>query len=132
MFGLGKVFSGFFESIGMGWMGSVISLATNFMMGNWVGVAEDIFRLVSEFSNDSWRETVDRNQPLGSFDRSSCFGDGCSLSQFRITDLMDRADRDDVELSWRARGTLNEAGTTVQLRAEVDNNRRQAFATTIA
>ncbi len=86
MFGLGKIFSGFFESIGMGWMGSVLSLATNFMMGNWAGVAEDVFRLVSEFSNDSWQDQVDREPPLGRFGRTSCFGDGL-LSQYRTDEL---------------------------------------------
>lgn len=131
MFGLGKVFSGFFDSIGMGWMGSVLSLATNFMTGNWVGVAQDVFRLVSEFSNDSWQNRVDRNQPLGAFGRTSCFGDG-SLSESRVADLQNRADSDDVEVSWNVRRTLDEAASTLQLRSEVDVNRRNAYAATYA
>jgi hypothetical protein len=131
MFGLGKIFSGFFESIGMGWMGSVLSLATNFMTGNWAGVAEDIFRLVSEFSNDSWQNRVDRYQPLGAFGRTSCFG-GSALSESRINDLQDRAENDDIEVSWSVRRTLDEATSTLQLRSEVDVNRRNAYATTYA
>jgi hypothetical protein len=128
MFGLGKVFSGFFESIGMGWMGSVISLATNFMMGNWVGVAEDIFRLVSEFSNNSWQNKVDRFQPLGAFGRSSGFGDDSSLSESRISDLRDRAETDDAQVSPRIMGTFDEASSTLRLRYEVDVNRRNAYS----
>jgi hypothetical protein len=128
MFGLGKVFSGFFESIGMGWMGSVLSLATNFMMGNWVGVAEDIFRLVSEFSNNSWQNKVDRFQPLGAFGRSSCFGDDSSLSESRISDLRDRAETDDAQVSPRIMSTFDEASSTLRLRYEVDVNRRNAYS----
>jgi hypothetical protein len=131
MFGLGKIFSGFFESIGMGWMGNVLSLATNFMTGNWAGVAQDIFKLVSEFSNDSWQNKVDRNQPLGSFGRTSCFGDG-SLSESRLADLRVRAERDDVEVSRSVSRTLDEANSTLQLRTEVDINRRNAYAVTYA
>jgi hypothetical protein len=132
MFGLGKVFSGFFESIGMGWMGSVLSLATNFMTGNWAGVAQDVFRLVSEFSNDSWQNKVDRFQPLGAFGRTSCFSGDSSLSESRINDLQDRAGSDDVNVSRNVRRTLDEATSTLQLRSEVEVNRRNAYAVTYA
>jgi hypothetical protein len=129
MFGLGKVFSGFFESIGLGWMGNVLSLATNFMMGNWVGVAEDIFRLVSEFSNNSWQNKVDRFQPLGAFGQSSCFGDNSSLSESRISDLRDRAESGGGELPVAYMAALDQASSTIRLRYEVDVNRRNAYAT---
>jgi hypothetical protein len=128
MFGLGKVFSGFFESIGMGWMGNVLSLATNFMTGNWMGVAQDIFRLVSEFSNDSWASRVDRDQPLGAFGRSSCFGD-FSLSESRISDLQSRADRD---TSVNTRRAFHEVASILVLQSDVEANRRRATATAIA
>ncbi len=111
MFGLGKIFSGFFDSIGLGWMGSVLSLATNVMMGNWAGVAEDVFRLVSEFSNDSWQSRVDREQPLGRFGRTSCFGDN-RLSEYRTDELSSRArefDPDTRRPSTRALDGVNEA-----------------------
>ncbi|HLM55227.1 MAG TPA: hypothetical protein VK422_03810 [Pyrinomonadaceae bacterium] len=111
MFGLGKIFSGFFDSIGLGWMGSVLSLATNVMMGNWAGVAEDVFRLVSEFSNDSWQSRVDREPPLGRFGRTSCFGDN-RLSEYRTDELSNRArefDPDARQTSTRAIDTVNEA-----------------------
>jgi hypothetical protein len=131
MFGLGKVFSGFFESIGMGWMGNVLSLAANFMTGNWAGVAQDIFNLVSEFSNDSWQNRVDRYQPLGAFGRTSCFGDD-SLSESRVNDWQERAGGGEVEVSWNVRRTLDEATSTLRLRSEVDLNRRNAYAATYA
>ena len=95
------------------------------MTGNWAVWAEDIFRLVSEFSNDSWQNKVDRDQPLGSFGRNSCFGDG-SLSESRLADLRDRAASDDVEVSRSVSRTFDEAASTLQLRSEVDANRRNA------
>lgn len=125
MFGLGKVFSGFFESIGMGWMGSVLSLATNFMMGNWAGVAQDIFQLVSEFSNDSWRDRVDRFQPLGTFGRGSCFGNG-SLSESRLSDLRFRAERDGDDFAATIRRSFEETSYSLRMQAELDANRRRA------
>jgi hypothetical protein len=112
MFGLGKIFSGFFDSIGLGWMGNVLSLATNVMMGNWAGVAEDVFRLVSEFSNDSsWQSRVDREPPLGRFGRTSCFGDN-RLSESRTDELNSRvrdSDPDGERASTRAIVTVHEA-----------------------
>lgn len=128
MFGLGKVFSGFFESIGMGWMGNVLSLATNFMTGNWMGVAQDIFRLVSEFSNDSWTSRVDRDQPLGAFGRSSCFGD-FSLSGSRMSDVQSRAESDG---SVNIRRAFDEVASQLGLQADVDANRRRAAAMCVA
>ena len=111
MFGLGKIFSGFFESIGLGWMGTVLSLATNVMTGNWLGVAEDVFKLVSEFSNDSWQSRVDREPPLGRFGRTSCFGDN-RLSEYRTDELSSRVRDDDPvgeRPSTRAIYTVHEA-----------------------
>ena len=128
MFGLGKVFSGFFESIGMGWMGNVLSLATNFMTGNWMGVAQDIFRLVSEFSNDSWTSRVDRDQPLGALSRGGCFGDS-SLSESRISDLQTRAERDGAVNTRRA---FYEVASILVLQSDVEANRRRAAATAVA
>ena len=127
MFGLGKVFSGLLDSVGLGWMGSVLSLATNFMMGNWAGVAQDIFQLVSEFSNDSWTNRVDRYQPLGAFGRNSCFGDG-TLSESRVSDLRDRAGNDELTSSRAINLAFDEADNTIRLRYEVDFNRQSAYS----
>lgn len=127
MLGLGKIVSGFFESIGMGWMGNVLSLATNFMTGNWVGVAQDIFRLVSEFSNDSWRDKVDRFQPLGAFSRgSSCFGNNSSLSESRISDLQSQAERDGDGFSVTVKRSLDETFFSLKMQADLNASRWMA------
>ena len=128
MFGLGKIFSGFFESIGMGWMGSVLSLATNFMMGNWAGVAEDVFRLVSEFSNDSWQDQVDREPPLGRFGRTSCFGDN-PLSAYRTDELSNQVRDDDPDGERSYTRTIYTLQETAHNNATANYNVRYAFET---
>lgn len=90
MFGLGKIlgeglFGKFFDSIGMGWMGNVMSLAIDAMSGNWMAAAKDVFDLVSKFSN-SWSNQVSPFQPLGDFaGGGGIFGD---LSRGRVNDVM--------------------------------------------
>jgi hypothetical protein len=95
MFGLGKIFGDgllgkFFDSIGMGWMGNVLSLAVDAMSGNWLAAAKDVFDLVSKFSN-SWSNQVSQFQPLGDF----AFGGGGSfgggLSSTRVDNIMNDA-----------------------------------------
>lgn len=94
MFGLGKIFGDgllgkFFDSIGMGWMGNVLSLAVDAMSGNWLAAAKDVFDLVSKFSN-SWSNQVSQFQPLGdfAFGGGGCFGD---LSSARVDNIMNDA-----------------------------------------
>src|SRR3712207_1881334 len=84
MFGLDKLFS----SLGMPWLSDVLSLAGNFMTGNWLGAAKDVFDLVSQFSN-SWSNKVDAFQPLGDFAANTARGGCFDLS--RITELSGRA-----------------------------------------
>jgi hypothetical protein len=91
MFGLDKIFGGdglfgkLFDSIGLGWMGNVLSLAADVMTGNWLGAAKDVFDLVSKFS-DSWSKSVSPFQPLGDFASGGCFsGD---LTSERLGDIM--------------------------------------------
>jgi hypothetical protein len=95
MFGLGKIFGDglfgkFFDSIGMGWMGNVLSLAVDAMSGNWLAAAKDVFDLVSKFSN-SWSNQVSQFQPLGdfAFGGGGCFGGG--LSSTRVDNIMNDA-----------------------------------------
>ena len=94
MFGLGKIFGDglfgkFFDSIGMGWMGNVLSLAVDAMSGNWLAAAKDVFDLVSKFSN-SWSNQVSPFQPLGdfAFGGGGCFGD---LTSSRVDNIMNDA-----------------------------------------
>jgi hypothetical protein len=93
MFGLGKIFGDglfgkFFDSIGMGWMGNVLSLAVDVMSGNWLAAAKDVFDLVSKFSN-SWSNQVSPFQPLGDFaSGGGSFGD---LTSARVNDITNGA-----------------------------------------
>lgn len=84
MFGLGKIFDGvfgkFFDSIGMGWLGQALALTADIMSGNWVGAAQDVFKLVAEFTDSSWMNQVASLQPLGAFDGGGCFSDFLSES----------------------------------------------------
>ncbi len=97
MFGLGSIFGDngifgkFFDSIGLGWMNNVLSLATNVMTGNWLAAAKDVFDLVSEFSNSSsWMDRVAKQPPLGDFGSGGCFGAN-SLSASRLDDFRNAA-----------------------------------------
>jgi hypothetical protein len=74
----------------MGWMGNVLSLATNVMSGNWLAAAKDVFDLVSKFSN-SWSNQVSPFQPLGdfAFGGNGCFGG--DLASSRVDDIMSGA-----------------------------------------
>ena len=93
MFGLGKIFGDglfgkFFDSIGMGWMGNVLSLAVDAMSGNWLAAAKDVFDLVSKFSN-SWSNQVSPFPPLGDFaGGGGLFG---GLSSGRVDNVMNDA-----------------------------------------
>ena len=93
MFGLGKIFGDglfgkFFDSIGMGWMGNVLSLAIDAMSGNWLAAAKDVFDLVSKFSN-SWSNQVSPFQPLGDFaGGGGIFG---GLTSGRVDNIMNNA-----------------------------------------
>ena len=93
MFGLGKIFGDgllgkFFDSIGMGWMGNVLSLATDVMTGNWLAAAKDVFDLVSNFSS-SWSKQVSPFQPLGDFALGGGFDGG--LTSARVDDILNSA-----------------------------------------
>jgi hypothetical protein len=94
IFGDGGIFGKFFDSIGLGWMNNVLSLATNVMTGNWLAAAKDVFNLVSEFSNSSsWMDRVAQQPPLGEFGSGGCFGENC-LSQSRLDDFRTASNRD--------------------------------------
>lgn len=110
MFGLDKIFGGgglfgkFFDSIGLGWMGNVLSLAANVMTGNWLAAAKDVFDLVSNFSN-SWSKNVSPFQPLGEFANGGCFGG--DLTSARLDDIMN--DADSTPNIWQGMSVVQEA-----------------------
>jgi len=126
MFGLGKIFGDglfgkFFDSIGMGWMGNVLSLAVDVMSGNWLAAAKDVFDLVSKFSN-SWSSQVSPFQPLGdfAFGGGGCFGG--DLTSARVDDIMGGAG--DNQTISRGLSVINDA---VMGRNEIVYNQNAAI-----
>ncbi|MGH9903047.1 MAG: hypothetical protein ACRD68_14670 [Pyrinomonadaceae bacterium] len=134
MFGLGSIFGDggifvkFFDSIGMGWMGNVLSLATNAMTGNWLAAAKDVFDLVSEFSQGgSWMDRVAKQPPLGPFSGDGCFGIN-NLTSSRFDDIQAQADRGGFEFSSRLRETFRVANDTVASRSLIEHNRQAVYS----
>ncbi len=123
MFGLGSVmgdvFGKFFDSIGMGWMGNVLSLAADVMTGNWLAAAKDVFSLVSQFSN-SWSKQVSPFQPLGDFASGGCFGG--DLTSERLDDMMN-----DAGYTGSTRRGLNVVQDMVVSRNQIAFNQRSAL-----
>jgi hypothetical protein len=125
MFGLDKIFGGgglfgkFFDSIGLGWMGNVLSLAADVMTGNWLGAAKDVFDLVSKFSN-SWSQSVSPFQPLGEFASGGCFGG--DLTSDRLGNIINNAGA-----SERTYTGLNVIQDTVASRNQVAYSQRSAI-----
>lgn len=124
MFGLGKIFGDglfgkFFDSIGMGWMGNVLSLAIDAMSGNWLAAAKDVFDLVSKFSN-SWSNQVSPFQPLGDFAGGGGFGGG--LTNSRVDAI--KNDGDNNPAISRGLSVINDA---VMGRNEITYNQNAAI-----
>jgi hypothetical protein len=130
MFGLDKLvggitdglLGGLFDKIGMPWMKDIISLAANYMTGNWLGAAKDVFDLVSQFSN-SFADQIDRNQPLGDFNANRSWNRNNILDAYRMDYLRGRADSKDFNLS-RARRAFTAIGMTLAARGEVRQHRQ--------
>jgi hypothetical protein len=126
MFGLDSIFGGsgifgkLFDSIGLGWMGNVLSLAADAMTGNWIGAAKDVFDLVSKFSN-SWSKQVSPFQPLGEFSSNGCFGGG-DLTSDRLSDIMG-----DASDTGRTGQGLSIVQDTVASRSQIDFSRRSVI-----
>ena len=124
MFGLGNIIGGvfgkFFDSIGMGWMGNVLSFAADVMTGNWLGAAKDVFDLVSKFSN-SWSKQVTPFQPLGDFSSNGCFGGG-ELTSARLDDILG-----DAGDTGRTGQGLSIVQDTVASRTQIDFSRRSVI-----
>jgi len=129
MFGLGKIIDGvfgkFFDSIGLGWMTQALALTADIMSGNWVGAAQDIFKLVAEFSDSSWMNRVASLQPLGAFDGGGCFGD--ILSENTVSRWLDDLTGSSGETG-RVFTAFNTASETLQNNASVTMNRAYALS----
>ena len=132
MLGLGNIFSSvfgkFFDSIGMGWMNNVLSLAVNVAMGNWIGAAQDVFNLVAQFSNNDWMQRVASFQPLGDFDIGGCFGGGRNWFESALGGLLsnNRAGEDLLSLPRSVSQTFSLASFTLENSSRANQNLQNA------
>lgn len=71
MFGIGKllgnVAGGLLDKIGLGSIAPFVKMGLNAMTGNWLGVAQDVFGLVSNFKGN-FQNNASQNPPLGGFE----------------------------------------------------------------
>jgi hypothetical protein len=107
MFGIGNLFGGVLDSIGLGALKPVVSMAFDFATGNIPGLIGDITSLMSSFKDGSFTNNVANKQPLpeafnpqedeynaGAADKNEpatnacqCQEDNGDLSKNRIGDL---------------------------------------------
>ena len=92
MFGIGKllgnVAGGLLDKIGLGSIAPFVKLGLNALTGNWLGVAQDVFGLVSNFKGN-FLDRAASNPPLGGFDQPSNLfrAEDSPLGGNRMTDL---------------------------------------------
>src|SRR3982751_591917 len=91
MFGIGKllgsVAGGLLDKIGLGKIAPFVQLGINALTGNWLGVAQDVFGMVSGFKGNFLNDASSR-PPLGGFEQNSFAPDNRPrLSRSRISDL---------------------------------------------
>ena len=71
MFGIGKllgnVAGGLLDKIGLGSIAPFVKMGLNAMTGNWLGVAQDVFGLVSNFKGN-FQNNASKLPPLGGFE----------------------------------------------------------------
>jgi len=94
MFGIGKllgsVAGGLLDKIGLGKLAPFVQLGINALTGNWLGVAQDVFGLVSNFKGNFLNNSSTR-PPLGGFEQNNenfaPTSQNNRLSRNRISDL---------------------------------------------
>lgn len=90
MFGIGKllgsVAGGLLDKIGLGKIAPFVQLGINALTGNWLGVAKDVFGLVSNFKGNFLNNASTR-PPLGGFEQNSFAPERNRLSRSRVSDL---------------------------------------------
>ena len=94
MFGIGKllgsVAGGLLDKIGLGKIAPFVKLGLNALTGNWLGVAQDVFGLVSSFKSNNFLNNASTRPPLGGFEQNNdnfAPTQNNSLSRNRISDL---------------------------------------------
>ena len=93
MFGIGKllgnVAGGLLDKIGLGKIAPFVKLGLNALTGNWLGVAQDVFSLVSNFKGN-FMDGASNRPPLGGFENplnSFTSGNNSPLNGNRLSDL---------------------------------------------
>lgn len=92
MFGIGKllgnVAGGLLDKIGLGKIAPFVKMGLNALTGNWLGVAQDVFGLVSKFKGN-FQNNASKFPPLGGFDNpvNNFASQNSPLNGNRVSDL---------------------------------------------
>lgn len=92
MFGIGKllgnVAGGLLDKIGLGKIAPFVKLGLNALTGNWLGVAQDVFSLVSNFKGN-FQNNASKLPPLGGFENptNNFAAERSPLNQNRLGDM---------------------------------------------
>ena len=92
MFGIGKllgnVAGGLLDKIGLGGIAPFVKMGLNALTGNWLGVAQDVFGLVSNFKGN-FQNNASQLPPLGGFENptNNFAAQQSPLNQNRLADL---------------------------------------------
>ncbi|HEY0460713.1 MAG TPA: hypothetical protein VGC97_16365 [Pyrinomonadaceae bacterium] len=92
MFGIGKllgsVAGGLLDKIGLGGIAPFVKLGLNAITGNWLGVAQDVFNLVSNFKGN-FQNNASQLPPLGGFENplNNFAAENRSLDSRRLSEL---------------------------------------------
>jgi len=92
MFGIGKllgnVAGGLLDKIGLGKIAPFVKLGLNALTGNWLGVAQDVFGLVSNFKGN-FQNNASKLPPLGGFENpvNNFTSQNNSLNGSRLSNL---------------------------------------------
>lgn len=74
MFGIGKLFGnlagGLLDKIGLGGIAPFVKLGLSAVTGDWLGVAENVFNLVSGFKGNFLNQAA-KQPPLGGFEQAA-------------------------------------------------------------
>ncbi len=88
MFGIGKILGsvagGLLDKIGLGKIAPFVKLGLNALTGNWLGVAQDVFGMVSNFKGNFMGKAASQ-PPLGGFGQA--FQGKPALNENRISGL---------------------------------------------
>jgi len=86
---LGKVAGGLLDKIGLGGIAPFVKMGLNALTGNWLGVAQDVFGLVSNFKGN-FQNNASKLPPLGGFENpvnNFAAENRRPLNQNRLSDL---------------------------------------------